>query len=170
MTREEFLTAALTAATQARDAGAPISVPITVAQAALESNFGQSQLAREAFNYFGIKTGSRWGGMVLELRTQEWSETRQAFYTTIAKWRKYEDASHGFEDYGALINRLYPNAAGNADDARAYLDGLFNGQFKWATDPNYIPKVWSIVEQYNLLDLVPSDRLLLVYDATGAEV
>src|SRR5690625_108774 len=170
MTRDDLIREATLAAQTAKAAGAPISVPITVAQAALESNFGQSQLSREAFNYFGIKIGSSWGGMVLELPTQEWSETRQAFYTTIAKWRKYEDAAHGFEDYGALINRLYPNAANNADDARAYLDGLFNGQFQFATDPNYREKVWSIVEQYNLLDLVPSDRLLLVYDATGAEV
>jgi len=41
-TREEFLKAALAAATQARAAGAPINPVIAAAQAALKSNWGQS--------------------------------------------------------------------------------------------------------------------------------
>lgn len=170
MNKAEFLTAALAAATAARDVGAPINPVIAAAQAALESNWGQSQLAREAANLSGIKAGRSWAGDVLELPTREWSETRQDWYTTVARWRKYRDWQHSFEDYGDLIGRLYPNAANNKDDPKAYLEGLLNGQFRYATDPAYFSKVWSIVEQYDLLNAVAPQRLMLVFDAAGAEV
>lgn len=171
MNKTEFLTAALLAATQARDVGAPINPVIAAAQAALESNWGQSQLAREANNFHGVKRGSSWSGDVLELPTQEWSETRQTFYTTVAKWRKYRDWQHAFADYGDLIARVYPHAAAAADDALKFLVELTARDYpKWATDPRYTEKVWSIVEQYDLLDMQPaSDRLLIVFDASGSE-
>src|SRR5690348_5019167 len=54
MTKQDFLNAANAAALAAsRTSGFPAG--ITVAQAALESNWGNSQLARDAHNYFGIK-------------------------------------------------------------------------------------------------------------------
>lgn len=172
MGRDEFLTAAFAAATAARDAGAPINPVIAAAQAALESNWGQSQLAREANNFHGVKRGSSWSGDVLELPTQEWSETRQTFYTTVAKWRKYRDWQHAFEDYGSLIQRVYPHAAAVADDSLEFLVQLTTRDYpKWATDPRYTEKVWGIVEQYGLLDLVPdSGRLLIVFARDGSEV
>ena len=54
MTKAEFITQAIAAArTSSRTSGLPAAM--TVAQAALESNWGQSHLARDAHNYFGIK-------------------------------------------------------------------------------------------------------------------
>lgn len=170
MTREAFLKAALAAATQARAAGAPINPVIAAAQAALESNWGQSQLAREANNLKGVKAGSQWGGPVIELPTREWREADGTWYTTVARWRKYADWAEAFEDYGNLIKRVYPVAASRAEDARAFLEALIHGdRYSYATDRDYVAKVWAIVEQYNLLELA-SARLLLVFDATGAEV
>lgn len=172
MTREEFLVAALAAATVARDVGAPINPVIAAAQAALESNWGRSQLAREANNLKGVKAGSSWGGPVIELPTREWREADGTWYTTVARWRKYADWKESFEDYGTLIARVYPVAASRAGDARAFLEALINGdKYAYATDPSYVEKVWSIVEQYDLLDLVPdSDRLLIVFARDGSEV
>ena len=172
MTREEFLAAALAAATAARGVGAPINPVIAAAQAALESNWGQSQLAREANNLKGVKAGSSWGGPVIELPTREWREADGTWYTTVARWRKYADWKESFEDYGALIARVYPVAASRAEDARAFLEALIHGdRYSYATDPSYVEKVWAIVEQYNLLDLEPdSDRLLIVFARDGSEV
>lgn len=170
MTRDDFLTAALTAATQARDVGAPINPVIAAAQAALESNWGQSQLAREANNLKGVKAGSSWGGPVIELPTREWREADSTWYTTVARWRKYADWKESFEDYGALIARVYPVAASRADDARAFLEALIHGdRYSYATDPDYVAKVWSIVEQYDLREPAP-DRLLIVFGVDGSEV
>jgi flagellum-specific peptidoglycan hydrolase FlgJ len=54
MTKEEFARQAYAAALQSSErSGMPAMV--TVAQASLESNWGQSKLSQEANNYFGIK-------------------------------------------------------------------------------------------------------------------
>ena len=169
MPREAFLRDALTAAESARAAGAPINPVIAAAQAALESNFGRSQLATEGRNLFGIKKGSSWTGPTLELPTKEWRNGD--FYTTVAHWRKYRDWQHSVEDYGALIGRVYPHAAAVADDARAFLEQLVALDYpKYATDGSYVAKVWGIVEQFDLLDQAGPERLLLVFDAQGLEV
>ena len=54
MTRSEFLQQAMAAA-KAASAKSGFPAGITVAQAALESAWGQSWLSRDANNYFGIK-------------------------------------------------------------------------------------------------------------------
>ena len=54
MTKQEFVQQAYAAASQSsKRSGMPAMV--TVAQAALESNWGHSKLSQEANNYFGIK-------------------------------------------------------------------------------------------------------------------
>ena len=54
MTKEEFVRQAYAAAAKSSErSGMPAMV--TVAQAALESNWGKSRLSQEAQNYFGIK-------------------------------------------------------------------------------------------------------------------
>ncbi len=54
MTKQEFVQQAYAAASRSSErSGMPAMV--TVAQAALESNWGQSKLSQEANNYFGIK-------------------------------------------------------------------------------------------------------------------
>jgi flagellum-specific peptidoglycan hydrolase FlgJ len=167
--RREFLKRALDAAREARNrTGARFSPVIAAAQAALESNWGRSQLAIEANNLKGIKAGSSWHGEVLELPTREWRESDNTWYTTMARWRVYRDWEHAFSDYGALIERVYPHAAAVADDPRAFLEALVAGPLKYATDPGYIEKVWTIVQQYRELLLEPEPKwLLIMYDHDG---
>lgn len=167
---EDFLHRALTAA-----AGDPRFNPvIAAAQAALESNYGRSQLAVQANNLKGVKAGSSWPGPVLELPTREWREADGTWYTTVARWRKYPNWQAAFRDYGGLIERVYPHAQEVAGDARAFLEALTSGALKYATDPDYTSKVWSIVKQYDLLNFrqpaEPSDRLLLLYNSDGSEL
>jgi len=58
MTRAEFLEQAIAAArVSSKSSGLPAG--ITVAQAALESAWGGSELSRRANNYFGIKAHGR---------------------------------------------------------------------------------------------------------------
>lgn len=170
MTREEFLDRATRAAEEARKSGAPISVPIAVAQAALESAWGASQLAREANNLKGVKAGSSWNGDVLVLPTREYRTADASWYTTEARWRKYPSWKAAFLDYGNLIRRVYPHAAAVADDPRAFLEQLVARHYpRYATDPDYVEKVWRIVEEHDLVE-ASAGRLLLVYDADGTEV
>ena len=44
---------------------------ITIAQAALESGWGESGLAKTGNNLFGIKADSRWPGQTLTMNTKE---------------------------------------------------------------------------------------------------
>ena len=42
-----------------------------IAQAVLESGWGESRLASQYHNYFGLKCGTRWTGRSVNMRTQE---------------------------------------------------------------------------------------------------
>ena len=57
---EFFATIGPQASDAQRRTGIPASV--TLAQAALESNWGKSKLATEGHNLFGIKAGKAWRG------------------------------------------------------------------------------------------------------------
>ena len=147
MTRQEFLRRALEAAVAARANGAPINPTIAAAQAALESNWGRSQLAAHN-NLKGVKAGRSWSGQTVELPTREFISGQ--WISTTATWRVYDSWEHAFADYGELIRRVYPQSAAVQDDARAFLEGLVSGRLKYATDPGYVAKVWAIVQQFGL--------------------
>ena len=48
-----------------------------IAQAILESGYGESKLAAKYHNYFGLKCGSKWTGKSVNLTTQEESRIRR---------------------------------------------------------------------------------------------
>jgi flagellum-specific peptidoglycan hydrolase FlgJ len=160
-----WLALALHHAQIAQDNGAPINPAVVAAQAALESNFGQSQLARQANNLFGTKRGSSWHGATIALPTREWDGSR--YVNTVAHWRVYENWTECFEDYGRIISRLswYQDAANSVDNPRKFLEGILVKRDElgnvvepgFATDPRYEEKVWGLIEQYNLLP-VPQEQ------------
>jgi len=156
MRRDEFIRAASRAAQAARQRGAPIVPEIAAAQAALESRYGRSKLARLANNLFGIKAGPSWAGPTLDLPTREFDPER-GWIEVIARWRKYPDWVACFEDYGAIIARLpwYRDAAEAArrGNAVGVLEGLLArpGEPGWATDPDYKGKVLAVAEAWGLI-------------------
>lgn len=171
MNRQEFLDRALSEAQEAAKIMPTFNPVIAAAQAALESNWGQSQLAIQANNLKGVKAGSSWGNATIELPTREWREADNTWYTTVAKWRKYDSWAESFIDYGGLIRRVYPHAVAVKDDPKKFLIALTSERLKYATDPHYTEKVWGIVEQYGLLEKArPPERAqfrLEVYTASG---
>ena len=152
-----WLALALHHAQLAKDNGAPINPAVVAAQAALESGFGKSQLARDANNLFGIK-GS-YHGHTMALPTVEWDGEK--YVDTVAYWRVYPSWQECFEDYGRIISELswYQDAEDAADSPHDFLNGILVKRDElgdvvepgWATDPSYRNKVWSIIEQYDLL-------------------
>ena len=68
---------------------------ILLAQAALESGWGTSRLAREANNHFGIKCHKDWTGDGIYADDDEKNEC----------FRKYADASESFEDHARFLKR-----------------------------------------------------------------
>lgn len=176
MTRQEFIEKAWKAAVTIRNRGALVSVPIVVAQAALESNYGLSALARDHNNLFGVKGDYR--GQFVEYKTSEQTPDG-TWYVVTAKFRSYPSWEEAFSDYASIIERLpwYADAADAAHSPKDYLRGIIakfdaSGHLLepgWATDKRYYDKVWGIVTQHNLLtkgeDLESEGfTLLQVYD------
>jgi len=76
---------------------------VMLAQAAMESAWGESRLAKVHHNMFGITaygtSNEYWHGCRVELRNGG------------LKFRKYGDTRHSFLDYARLIRTCYPVAA-----------------------------------------------------------
>lgn len=142
MTKEEFIAAA-TAAALVSSAASGFPPGVTVAQAALESAWGQSQLARLANNYFGIKahgdlpwielpTTEVQGGTAVKLR---------------AYFARYASIEACFEDRDRLLARLavYAEARASAGYPEAFIRALAR---HWATDPHYAEKLLAVYREH----------------------
>lgn len=149
MTKQEFLAAATTAALESsRISGLPAG--ITVAQAALESAWGNSQLSREANNYFGIKAHKRLAVGTQGAHAHSEIDDSVAMPTTevtngvaartTARFAKYASMAECFADRDRLILTLpcYAEARANACDPEAFMRALAK---HWATDPDYADKL-----------------------------
>lgn len=99
MKQSEFFSSLLPLAQKAGEAFR-INPAVILAQAAIESGWGQSDLASEYHNYFGITAYGRsnvwWKGQSIELGTHS------------LRFRVYDTPSDSFMDYARLIRSVYP--------------------------------------------------------------
>ena len=150
MTPQDFIKA-IGPAARASAVKSKIPASFTVAEAALESAWGASQLARDAFNLFGVKADRAWGGAVLTMPTREYLGGGK-WAMVQARWRKYSDWLGSVTDHAQflLTNPRYRPAfqhAGGEGFTRAVAAAGY------ATDPQYADKIISIIRQHNLADL-----------------
>lgn len=75
---------------------------IIIAQAACESNWGSSLLARVYNNYFGMKAGSRWGGKIIDMKTKE--ELNGKLVTLTDGFRCFNTVEEGVNGYFDFIS------------------------------------------------------------------
>ena len=118
---------------------------ISAAQAALESTWGESGLAIQGNNLFGIK-GS-YNGQSIKFPTQEYVNGK--WITIMADFRKYPSWNESIEDHGKFLteNSRYANLVG-ITDYRTVAQLL--QQDGYATDPQYANKLISIIQGNNL--------------------
>lgn len=118
-----------------------------IAQACLESGYGESELARKYFNYFGMKCGGAWKGKSVTFGT--WEEYEEGVITdTSANFRVYNSKEEGIKGYYDFIDwDNYANLK-SAETAEEYARMLKADG--WATDSKYESKLMSIVNSYNL--------------------
>ena len=138
------------ARTAARLTGVPASV--TVAQAILESDWGRSQLAQSANNFFGIKATSSLGndGLVW-LPTSEYDADGQT-YETMSPFRAYKSLVDSMTDHDKLLlSTRYAPAMQVANDPRQFAEQLY--QAGYSTDPAYADKLIALMDRYNLYSL-----------------
>jgi LysM repeat protein len=121
-----------------------IPASITMAQALLESNDGNSYLAVYGKNHFGIKCHRDWRG-------------KKIYYDDDAKhecFRKYNNVEESYRDHSdflmdkdryAFLFKLDPT------DYKGWAKGLKKAGY--ATNPHYAQMLIKIIEDYHLYDL-----------------
>ena len=144
MTREEFLADAKEAALAA-SAASGLPAGITVAQAALESRWGASELSRRANNYFGIKAHGKHAA--IEMPTTE--VVNGAARKVSARFAAYADMKECFADRDRIIltGSAYAEARANAGDPEEFARALAK---HWATDPQYAEKLLRVYRENGL--------------------
>ena len=142
--QQEFLNKAIPAATTASSKYGTYT-SVMLAQATVESGWGQSGLAQEPNNnLFGIK-GS-YNGQSVNMNTGEYGNG--GYYTTNAGFRKYPSYTESFEDNGALLRNQMGNYYSGTwvENSSNYSQATQNGlQGKYATDPNYAKTLNSVI-------------------------
>ncbi len=118
-----------------------IPASITLAQGILESGAGQSELAKESNNHFGIKCHTDWKG-------------DKVYYDDDAKdecFRKYDHVEDSYEDHSIFLSTK-PRYAFlfelDADDYKGWAKGLKEAGY--ATNPKYADLLINTIEEYDL--------------------
>lgn len=143
-----FLQNTVLAAQQAqREAGIPTC--ITLAQAILESRWGQSQLVRQANNFFGIKASdSATPEQYIEFETEEYVKGRPEKVS--AKFARYPSPIDSFRAHARLLSialRYRPAMDVRSDAAK------FAAQLQscgYSTNPEYAQILLGLVRKYDL--------------------
>ncbi len=142
MTREEYIAKYKSDAVRdMKKTGVPAS--ITMAQACLESQDGNSPLAIEANNHFGIKCAD-WNG---DTYVQDDDRRNECF-------RKYKGALESYDDHSNFL-RTRPRYAElfllDATDYKGWAYGLKKAGY--ATNPQYAGRIIKIIEDFKLYEL-----------------
>ena len=149
---QQFLNKIIPAAQQATE-GQDVYTSVMIAQAALESAWGQSALASEPnHNLFGVK-GS-YNGQSVNMYTLE-DAGAQKYYGIYDNFRKYPSYKESMDDYvDKIVNGIkgapmfyagaWKSRTNSYQDATRYLTG------RYATDTAYYSKLNRIIEQYGL--------------------
>lgn len=135
--------------TRRKSSGQKWTLPsVCIAQAALETGWGTSDMMAKAHAYFGIKAGINWKGKVYSSKTKECYDG-STFTTITDLFRAYDSLEESVEDYYDLITSLGRYAfACNQTDSKTCIQAIWDGGY--ATDPDYVQQVMAIINQYNL--------------------
>lgn len=140
-----------------------IPASITLAQGLFESRAGQSDLARQGNNHFGIKCHN-WTGP-----TQYHDDDARG-----ECFRVYQDAKESYEDHSRFLakqprySRLFSL---NTTDYKGWAHGLKSCGY--ATNPQYANKLIQIIELYRLQDYDKAksfDRFMATHSGTDVPI
>jgi len=118
-----------------------IPASITLAQGILESDYGNSTLARKANNHFGIKCHKSWAGQKVYHDDDRRNEC----------FRKYNNVYESFRDHSEFLtqsNRYEFLFDYKPTQYKAWAKGLKKAGY--ATSPTYARKLIELIERYKL--------------------
>lgn len=117
-----------------------IPASLTLAQMALESSYGNSELARKSNNFFGMKVGSSWTG-AYDLYSDDHPNE---------KFRHYDNVMQSIDDHSKiLMGKRYSNCHEyGSTDFINWTKGIKKSGY--ATDKNYVTKVLDVINANGL--------------------
>jgi len=121
-----------------------IPASIIMAQACLESSDGNSSLATEANNHFGIKCKSSWTGPTIRKDDDSHDECFRKYRNAIESYRDHSEFLTGGMRYQFLFDY-------NIKDYKKWAYGLKKAGY--ATDPLYPERLLKIIEDFQLYRL-----------------
>lgn len=148
--REEFVTQIIPSAQKLqRQYG--ILASISMAQAMVESDFGQSQLASDYHNLYGVKTTSDDPNSIdfatAEYIDDEWIEIID-YFKVYPDWDASMTAHAELIYYGVSWDENYYSAVIAGTNYREQAQGLQASGY--ATDPDYAQKLIHMIEEWDL--------------------
>lgn len=159
------------AVSEMKRTGIPASIKL--AQGLLESDWGRSRLASDAYNHFGIKCGSKWEGETFYKHDDDFDKNGKLIKSC---FRAFKDPYESYIAHSEFLND--PNKEYRygflfdlkPDDYRSWAKGLKKAGY--ATDRKYPQKLIKIIEQYQLyqfdeiaIDQINSTNELMVQNS-----
>lgn len=126
---------------------------ISIAQAMLESGYGNSPLANRANNLFGIKAEDGYTGEFVWHVSPEWNSTTRKMVNVNSKFRKYNNWEESIYDHSKFFTSTEwrRNRYAKFLSAKDYRTASIElGKAGYATDPQYSTKLIRLIEQYGL--------------------
>lgn len=135
---------------------------VTIAQAILESGYGNTDLARNANNLFGMKrvlsgnawAGSTWDGVSVYTKQTPEDDGKGNIYYITADFRAYPSVAESVGDHSAYLlgamngsKKRYAGLQGEKDP-RTAITIIKNGGY--ATDTQYIDKIMKLITENDL--------------------
>jgi len=121
-----------------------IPASITMAQACLESSDGNSPLATEGNNHFGIKCKNTWTGPIIRKDDDALNECFRKYNNAIESYRDHSEFLTGSMRYQFLFDY-------NIKDYKKWAYGLKKAGY--ATNPQYPERLLKIIEDFQLYKL-----------------
>ena len=118
-----------------------IPASITLAQGMLESDYGNSPLAKYARNHFGIKCHKGWEGPTFIQDDDEANECFRKYYSAFDSYRDHSEFLMTRDRYASLFELKHT-------DYKGWAHGL--KQAGYATNPKYAPLLIKIIEENEL--------------------
>jgi LysM repeat protein len=118
-----------------------VPASITLGQGMVESNYGNSELARQANNHFGIKCHEDWTGETYTMNDDAPNECFRKYPTVLESFSDHSKFLKSRDRYAFLFDL-------KITDYKGWARGLKEAGY--ATDPTYADRLIAVIEQYKL--------------------
>ena len=138
---------------------------VIIAQAILESNWGNSTLTKSYNNFFGIKAGSTWQGQTVDMQTGEVFDGKEVLIYDA--FRVYETKEKSIKDRISWMQETQRYAGVEILDTPE-LQVKEIQRSGYATDPNYADKIIQLINDYDLIQYDKNKQIMKAINITIA--